>query len=773
MRDCMTHSFLSSILLLMLGGLAAAGQRTATLSGVAIAADGARLPGVVLILVNPDTGATMEAVSSDAGVFVIGNLPPGRYQLEATLSGFEPCRVTGIALSAGASLTLEVRLDVATLRETVQVVGTAAGLSVEAFEMRESRARDLGEALAAVPGLVKVRKGGVANDLVVRGLQGKDLTVLIDGQRLDGACPGKMDPPAFHVDFAEVTRVEISRGPFDVKNQGGLGGTVNVVTERPQRGWHGSANATLASAGTRAASASMSVGGGRLALLGGASVRRADAYRDGSGTPLTARTGYRAERTAGLPAYDVWTGWGRLAFVPRAGSSLQVSYTRQDADAMLVPYLQMDALFDNADRAGARFEVADLPGGWGALAAHAYFTRVDHWMTDELRNTSLGRPRPYSMATRANTSIGGGRAEVERGALSLGIEASRRTWDTRTLLAMLDYAPQAPLPDVTIEVAGAFAAWSAAPSRRWTLETGARLDRAVTTADPGLADTDLYLAYHGTTTTRATDVLPTAYGRARWRPDAGWSATASLGHSARLPDQQERFYALRRAGSDWVGNPALSPARNTGFDGELRYGGHGVDLALSAFVYRIDAAILIADRPRLRTVAGAANAAARSYINHDALMRGFEASATVPLAPALFLSADASWVRGTTRGRTAGAPRADVAPLSPHLPEIPPLRGRLRLRFDNARWHGLAEVAASARQDRVAGGLGEAPTPAFAVLNLRGGLRAGPLAITAGIDNVLDALYAEHLSYQRDPFRSGVRIYEPGRTLSVTAGGRF
>ena len=56
---------------------------------------------------------------------------------------------------------------------------------------------------------------------MLRGLQSRDLNVLIDGQRVYGACPNHMDPAAFHVDFAEVDRVEVGKGPFDVKNQGG------------------------------------------------------------------------------------------------------------------------------------------------------------------------------------------------------------------------------------------------------------------------------------------------------------------------------------------------------------------------------------------------------------------------------------------------------------------------------------------------------------------------------------------------------------------------
>jgi iron complex outermembrane receptor protein len=38
---------------------------------------------------------------------------------------------------------------------------------------------------------------------------------------------------------------------------------------------------------------------------------------------------------------------------------------------------------------------------------------------------------------------------------------------------------------------------------------------------------------------------------------------------------------------------------------------------------------------------------------------------------------------------------------------------------------------------------------------------------------VFDARFVEHLSYQRDPFRSGVRVFEPGRNLFVNVDFRF
>jgi iron complex outermembrane receptor protein len=37
--------------------------------------------------------------------------------------------------------------------------------------------------------------------------------------------------------------------------------------------------------------------------------------------------------------------------------------------------------------------------------------------------------------------------------------------------------------------------------------------------------------------------------------------------------------------------------------------------------------------------------------------------------------------------------------------------------------------------------------------------------VFAGVTNLLDRMYVEHLSYQRDPFASGVKVPEPGRIV--------
>src|SRR4051812_21113604 len=87
---------------------------TATISGSVRDAQGGVLPGVAVSLTDEARGTTVPAVTTnERGEYLVPNLAPGTYTLEAALSGFKTVRRTGIALSGGdrstiAAITLEV-----------------------------------------------------------------------------------------------------------------------------------------------------------------------------------------------------------------------------------------------------------------------------------------------------------------------------------------------------------------------------------------------------------------------------------------------------------------------------------------------------------------------------------------------------------------------------------------------------------------------------------------------------------------------------------------
>ena len=575
-----------------------------------------------------------------------------------------------------------------------------------------------------------------------------------------------MDPAAFHADFAEVDRVDIAKGPFDIKNEGGIGGTINVVTQRPPRNWHARGNLAAGSFGFFNPSATMSYGGDRVAALGGFSYRISDPYNDGSGKRFTELTNYKND-ALNQRAFDIGTFWGKVGLTPSSKHRFQLSYARQEAENVLYPYLKMDADFDDTDRFGFRWEAQNPTDSIMGFMVQAYYTQVSHWMTDKFRTSSADTIRGYSMGTMADTRTLGSKAELQFRDWTFGFEAYQRFWGAFTEMVKMNYRPQFSLPDVNMTGLGFYGEYLKPLSERLTLTTGARLDQIRSEADESKANIGLYWAYHNTQLTSASDISPSGHARLDYTARPGIHLALGIGTSVQVPEPSERFFALKRKESDWVGNPLLRPSRNTGIDGTLSLEQQGSLIETTFFINWVDNFVTLYDQARLHDVPGVNNSQARTYTNTDARLWGTELNLVFPLQDHLFFSGDLSYIRGTKD------PIAELGILSPNLAEIPPLRGRINLRFDYDYFFAAMEAVCSATQNRIDSDLSEETTSSYAILNVSIGVRRGRFGITAGIGNLLNRTFSEHLSYQRDPFRSGIRLTEPGRNVFVNVGLDF
>ncbi|MFB3829354.1 MAG: TonB-dependent receptor domain-containing protein [Bryobacteraceae bacterium] len=744
-------------------------QAPASLEGRIVDASGAAISGVeVRLSAGPDSRA---AVTNRDGAYVFTALPPGTYTLEAAMAGFETFYRRDLRLAGGQHLRVDATLEVGAVIEHVLVTAKAPPLEgspevrarnfqeyLEIREVRESAARDVGEALAGLAGLWKVRKGGIANDVVLRGFQSGNINMLIDGVRIQGACPNHMDPPAFHVDFAEIQQVEVTKGAFDMTSQGGLGGAVRIVNKSPEDRLRITPSLTVGSFGFVNSSITGSAGGEKAYVLAGHSYRRSAAYHDGSGRAITSYANYRA--TNGDPsAFDIHTGWFKLVAAPASNQRFTLGYTRQRGGETLYPYLMMDAGYDNADRIQTGYTI-DRPGGLlEHVHAEGYFSRVRHWMTDERRVSSAGAALPFSMATFAATKTLGGRLDGEFRGFSVGVEGYRRFWNAVNTMRMgTAYMDQPSVPDVVMNAGGAYAQYRRT-FRRLLVQAGARYDLASTEARSASLNTDLYWAYNGTRARSRHDADPSASVWASYDLGRGLEMFSGIGRTVRLPDPQERFFALKRSGSDWVGNPNLPSSRNTEADVGLNLRRERFTLRPTLFYSRLADYIVLHNQTRLNAVAGVMNPFARSYQNVDARMYGGELSYSVRFSQSLLLTGGVSQVRGTRPGRD--------------LAEMPPLKARTGLRYGNRLWFAEVEGLAARAQDRVDAEVKESRTPGYGVLNVRAGIHSRRLNLSAGIDNLLDRFYYEHFSYQRDPFRLGVRVPEPGRNVFATLSYAF
>ena len=696
----------------------------------------------------------------------------------AVANGFAPASVTLKPAEAQAR-KLELVLDVAPYRQSIEVATAAPPnrSTLDLSGLRESPAKDLGEALSELDGVWKIRKAGIDNDLVVRGFQQNNIDVLVDGSRTYAACPNHMDPPAGHVDFGEVDHVDVNKGAFDVTNAGSLGATVNIVTKRPDMGMHVKPSFSVGSFDYFNPSVTASYGGVTFEVLAGYSYRVSDPYKDGSGRAFTSYNSY-SQMGQQQHAFDIHSGWLHLYWNPTQRQQLSLSYTRQQSGLTLYPYLTMDSNYDNADRATAQYTIRDVTPALRELRLQGYYTHVGHFMTDSERTSAM--MGQWMMAGAATTLGAGGHVEADLGRnFTFGAESYHRNWNllgSMHMSGMLTTNPS--IPDVNTLANGAFVTYHRALRERFKLTAGARYDHAQMDVGNPSASTANYHEFHNTRRTSNIDNYPSANAQLSYGVSSSHQLFAGLGTNGRVPDAEERYISRGMGSSVNVGDPLLPITRNTEFDAGWNFHRSRFTARAEYFYSFLNDFILVNNQPLLNMpmsgnavdgigagvlvplsmpMPGATSA--RSYANVDARLWGGEGSYTVILSGTFTLNGGVSYTRGTATPELA----ADVT--SRNLPEMPPLRGWSVLRYTR-RWL-FAEFGTIAvqRQSKVDTDLQESPTPGYALLNLKFGFTHKRLSASFSLDNLLDRLYYEHLSYYRDPYSAGVKVPEPGRNV--------
>jgi hypothetical protein len=81
--------------------------------------------GAAIKLVEKSTGSTRSATTDTSGRYTIVNVPPGTYDVTATMEGFTTAKLSGQKVDIGETLTMNLTLAVGTTTTTVEVKATA------------------------------------------------------------------------------------------------------------------------------------------------------------------------------------------------------------------------------------------------------------------------------------------------------------------------------------------------------------------------------------------------------------------------------------------------------------------------------------------------------------------------------------------------------------------------------------------------------------------------------------------------------------------------
>lgn len=107
----------------------------------------------------------------------------------------------------------------------------------DSIDIEESPARSVGELLANEPGVdwrTRGNYGGASEEIHLRGMAADGTQVMVNGMVLNSPSFGSAD--ISQIPLNSIDRVEVVKGPGSVLyGSGSMGGTVHVITKRPQR----------------------------------------------------------------------------------------------------------------------------------------------------------------------------------------------------------------------------------------------------------------------------------------------------------------------------------------------------------------------------------------------------------------------------------------------------------------------------------------------------------------------------------------------------------
>jgi Carboxypeptidase regulatory-like domain len=227
---------------------------TALLNGTIFDPAGAVVPNAQIILTHVDTSTAMETASGAEGLYSFPQLQVGDYELRVSAPGFRDYVQTGISLNLGDKVRVDVKLELGTAQQVVEVHADASLLNFENAEQKAGVApKTLGELPLIVAGGVRssatfltllpgaVSQTGDVLDARVNGAQQYSGEMILNGSSLVNPSGGQGLWGSF--DFAQspdmVSELQVLEANYEPQYGSAAGAVVIMETKSGTNEFHG------------------------------------------------------------------------------------------------------------------------------------------------------------------------------------------------------------------------------------------------------------------------------------------------------------------------------------------------------------------------------------------------------------------------------------------------------------------------------------------------------------------------------------------------------
>lgn len=623
------------------------------------------------------------------------------------------------------------------------------------YDYNDKIAHDAGDLLTSIPAISGIRKGGSYGlDPVMRGFKYDQLNIVMNGvQSAIAACPNRMDPPTSQMAPNMVDRVEVFKGPYALRYGGGLGGTINFVSEIPSfysnRTTYGRLSSKFDTNGEMFRSEAMiGVGGERTNVSLFGSWANGNDYKDGDGNIVAAD-------------FNRSSIGAKLALKVTDDQTIEINAFQNKAKDIDFPALMMDLRSDQTLMLNATHRVNFDRNSLTSWSTTLFLSDVDHLMDNRLKQIE---PRMMDAQTNALTKNMGGRTEgvwqIGNGKLFVGadykVEQAEGKRERIFLLGpmagntLVDNAWQ----NAQIQKAGLFAEYNYR-KQGWQFIASGRIEQnqaEVIDADPIFEEV---FPDHSTSQVNPSLSLGVLHELHEGISLGLWAARAV--RSASITERYINRFAIGQDPYEMIGDPNLNQEINNQIDFTMEWKSTKQKLEINLFsAYLqdfissvIDTSIntLLPNRPGVRR-----------FTNIDnAVKYGFEVSHCYNFSSWIYSDISLAYIYAQDLDR------------SQPLPEIAPFDVRVGLagRFDNNRFQPRMIARYVASQDRISTEYGETSTPDFFLLDAEIDYSlSNKINLSAGVSNLFDVTYYEHLN-RSTANTDMLFLNDPGRNYSL------
>ncbi len=630
--------------------------------------------------------------------------------------------------------------------DLLQTVTVTAGAEKKSTLMRFLQSQyfsSVDDILSRMQSMSVIRRGSYGQETVIRGLNGGQINMTIDGMHLFGACTDKMDPPNIYIEPLNLKNIQVNTSVDEIATGSSLGGSVNMqlydpvfsAAKKTSANVYGVYNSIASGVNT---GADFSFADTKNAVRISGVYRKQHDYEDGNGQTVL-YSGYEKLNAS-------------LAYKRKLNNyaSVKVDMLLDDGWNIGYPALPMDAGYASARIFAATYMQQLRKGFINDFQVKGYYNTIHHYM-DDSRRADVTQHMDMPGKSDVTGITGQAIAKAFRNhSFNLKAEwyqnnafASMTMYDQNSSMYMLT------LPDTRRNVI------SAALKDSWVIDS---LNSVFFTGNIDGAFINV-VSEAGKNQLRVFDQQNFQQQRLVWALNAAWQRKISkswktriiIGKGERLPVNNELFgfYLFNRQdGYDYIGNDNLKNELSYNAELSAKFTSSKLEFNVSAFFNYIQNYILGITLHDVKPMTVNANGV-KQFTNVDyAKLYGSEISVIYsPLCHLKFIHTSKLLWGSMQNGE--------------YVPMISPYKATTSVYYSINNFSVSVENETAAAQHRYNTNYGEDFTKGFTLFNIKGDyhLQAGKVhfKIFGGVENLFNAVYHEHLDWGN--------INRPGRNL--------